>query len=62
MDYEKMRVVDLKALVKEHKLRGYSKLKKAELIAFFRIILDRAPDLQDLLDLLPHLQLRLGLD
>ena len=31
-----MRVVDLKALVKERGLRGYSRLKKAELIAFIR--------------------------
>ena len=29
-----MKVVDLKALTKEHGLRGYSKLRKAELIAF----------------------------
>ena len=29
-----MRVVDLKALVKEHGLGGYSRLRKAELIAF----------------------------
>ena len=31
-----MRVVDLKALAKEHGFRGYSRLKKAELIAFLR--------------------------
>ena len=31
-----MRVVDLKALVKEHGLRGYSRLKKAGLIALLR--------------------------
>ena len=29
-----MRVVDLKALTKERGLRGYSRLKKAEVIAF----------------------------
>ena len=31
-----MRVVDLKALAKERGLRGYSRLKKAKLIAFIR--------------------------
>ena len=31
-----MRVVDLKALAKEYGLRGYSRLIKAELIAFLR--------------------------
>ena len=31
-----MRVVDLKALAKERRLRGYSKLKKADLIAFLQ--------------------------
>ena len=36
MDYENMRGVDLKALAKEHGLRGYSKLRKAELIALIR--------------------------
>ena len=35
MDYENMRVVDLKALAKECGLRGHSQLKKAELIHFF---------------------------
>ena len=36
MDYENMRVVDLKALAREHGLRGYSRLRKAELIALLR--------------------------
>ena len=36
MDYNNLRVVDLKALAKERGLRGYSRLKKAELIAFLR--------------------------
>ena len=31
-----MRVVDLKALTKEHELRSYSRLNKADLIAFIR--------------------------
>ena len=38
-----MRVVDLKALVKEQGLRSYSKLKKAELIAFLREPCTRPP-------------------
>ena len=29
-----MRMPELKALAREHRLRGYSKLRKAELIAF----------------------------
>ena len=36
MDYENMRVVDLKALTREHGLRGYSQLRKAELIALLQ--------------------------
>ena len=31
---ENMRMPELKALVREHGLRGYSRLRKAELIAF----------------------------
>ena len=31
-----MTVLELRALAKEHKLRGYSRLKKAELIAFLQ--------------------------
>ena len=33
MDYENMAVAELKALAREHGLRGYSRLRKAELIA-----------------------------
>ena len=67
MDYNNLRVVDLKALAREHGLLGYSQLKKAELIAFLQANLQprirpppipapsllqyRAPGLQDLLDL-----------
>ena len=36
MDYENMKVVDLKVLAKECGLRGYSRLKKAELITFLQ--------------------------
>ena len=35
-DYETLRMPELKALTKEHKLRGYSRLRKAELIAFLQ--------------------------
>ena len=38
-----MKVVDLKVLVKEHGLRGYSKLKKAELITFLQNNLQPTP-------------------
>ena len=33
---ENMRMPELKALTKEHRLRGYSRLRKAELIAFLQ--------------------------
>ena len=36
MDYENMRVVDLKVLMRERELRGYSRLRKAELIALLQ--------------------------
>ena len=36
MDYENMRVVDLKVLARERGLRGYSRLRKAELIALLQ--------------------------
>ena len=35
-----MRMPELKALTREHRLRGYSQLRKAELIAFLQ---DNAP-------------------
>ena len=35
-----MRMPELKALAREHRLRGYSRLRKAELIAFLQ---DNAP-------------------
>ena len=38
-----MKVVDLKALARERGLQGYSKLKKAELIAFLQNNLRPAP-------------------
>ena len=36
MDHENMRMAELKALAREHGLRGYSWLRKAELIALLR--------------------------
>ena len=33
MDYENIRVAELEALARERGLRGYSRLRKAELIA-----------------------------
>ena len=36
MDYEIMRVTELKALERERGLRGYSRLRKAELIALLQ--------------------------
>ena len=35
-NYETLRMPELKALDRECKLRGYSRLRKAELIAFFQ--------------------------
>ena len=45
MEYDNMSVIDLKALVKEHGLRGYSKLRKAELITFLQNNLQTTPAL-----------------
>ena len=35
-NYETLRMPELKALTREHRLRGHSRLRKAELIAFLR--------------------------
>ena len=35
-NYKTLRMPELKALTREHKLRGYSRLRKAELIAFLQ--------------------------
>ena len=35
-NYETLRMTELKALAREHRLRGYSQLRKAELIAFLQ--------------------------
>ena len=35
-NYETLRMPELKALAREHKLRGYSRLRKAELIVFLQ--------------------------
>ena len=35
-NYETLRMPELKALATEHKLRGYSRLRKAELIGFLQ--------------------------
>ena len=42
MDYENMRVAELKSLAREHGLRGHFRLRKAELIA----LLQNNPPLQ----------------
>ena len=35
-NYETLRMPELKALAREHELRGYSELRKAELITFLQ--------------------------
>ena len=40
-DYSNMTTADLRALLRDHGLRGYSRLRKAELIAFLRDNLSR---------------------
>ena len=34
MEYENMRMAELKSLARERRLRNYSRMKKAELVAF----------------------------
>ena len=36
MEYENMRVVELKSLAREHRLRNYSQMRKAELVALLQ--------------------------
>ena len=40
-NYETLRMPELRALTREHRLRGYSRLRKAELIAFLQDEEDR---------------------
>ena len=37
MEYGKMRMPELKSLARERRLRGYSRMRKAELVAFLTI-------------------------
>ena len=37
MEYENIRMPELKSLAREHRLRGYSRMRKAELVAFLTI-------------------------
>ena len=37
MEYENMRMPESKSLAREHRLRGYSRMRKAELVAFLTI-------------------------
>ena len=37
MEYENMRMPELKSLARENRLRGYSRMSKAELVAFMTI-------------------------
>ena len=36
MEYENMRMHKLKSLAREHRLRGYSRMRKAELVALLQ--------------------------
>ena len=46
MEYKNMRMPELKSLAREHRLRGYSRMRKAELVACFRIVLHQARAMQ----------------
>ena len=35
MEYKSMRMPELKSLTRYHELRNYSRMRKAELVAFF---------------------------
>ena len=37
MEYENMRMPELKSLARERRLKGYSRMRKAELVAFLTI-------------------------
>ena len=37
MEYENMRMPELKSLTRDHELRNYSQMRKAELVAFLTI-------------------------
>ena len=37
MEYENMRMPELKSLARERRLRSYSRMRKAELVAFLTI-------------------------
>ena len=37
MEYENMRMPELKSLARDHRLRNYSRMSKAELVAFLTI-------------------------
>ena len=60
MEYENMRMPELKSLARERRLRNYSCMRKAELVALLQNNPPPAPDHQGLLDLLRLHQLKLG--
>ena len=37
MEYENIRMPELKSLARDHRLRNYSQMRKAELVAFLTI-------------------------